>query len=88
MVIVKVDNALAEQLTGAAAIVNEAGRCIGFFSLPDMFRDLVDKSMAYECEHETREEALADCAKNGVYTSEEADEIIRKALAARMTYTF
>jgi GTP-sensing pleiotropic transcriptional regulator CodY len=88
MVVVKVDNTVAELFTVSAAIVNEAGVCIGFFVPPGEFRDRLFKSMAYEWEHETREEAMADIAMNGTLSSDEGTAILEKALAARKTYTF
>ena len=86
MTTVRVDDSVAGQLTGPAAIVDDAGKCLGFFLTREEFRERLLKTMAYDWEHETREEAMADIAKNGTYTSEEATAILEKALAERMSF--
>jgi hypothetical protein len=68
-----IENSLAEKLTESTQLYDPAGKLVGQFLTPLELARLQVQAMNYEFEHETREEALADCAKNGVVSSEEAD---------------
>ena len=78
-----IENSLAEKLTVSTELFDESGKLLGEFLTPLELARLRVQAMNYQFEHETREEAIADCVKNGVVSSEEADARIAAALARR-----